>query len=340
MAGLTVAVVSFSAAAVAPVGTAGADQLGATKDQISVVEAQIEAGAGQVHALTLAYEQANLNAGVLAQQVQADQVQLTQLQTRASVSQSLLRREVLLSYTGGTGSNLGAPAGTNDPSIRAEYLQVATGNIHDAVDQYRTQQRQLAAAMANLAQQERASQEAGAAAAGARHQALSQAAAEQAQLDQLQGQLNQFVEAAAIAAQQSQQKAAAAAPAAAAPAPAPTQGLPVNGGLVSVVHSIVAAPAPPAPTPPAPPPATPGYTDAGGVWLQLRECESSDNYAENTGNGFYGAYQFSPQTWTNLGYPGRPDLESHQMQDQAAMRLQAQSGWGQWPACSAALGLH
>jgi hypothetical protein len=340
MAGLTVAVVSFSAAAVAPVGTAGADQLGATKAQISVVEAQIEAGAGQLHTLTLAYQQANLNAGILAQQVQADQVQLNQLQTRVSGSQSLLRREVLLSYTGGTGSNLGAPAGTNDPSIRAEYLQVATGNIHDAVDQYRAQQRQVAAAMANLAQQERASQAAAAATAAARQQALSQAAAEQAQLDQLQGQLNQFVEAAAVAAQQ---KAAAppaptvAAPAVAAPAPAPTQGLPVNGGLVSVVHTIVA---PPAPTPPAPPPATPGYTDAGGVWLQLRECESSDNYAENTGNGFYGAYQFSPQTWTNLGYPGRPDLESHQMQDQAAMKLQAESGWGQWPACSAALGLH
>ena len=40
-----------------------------------------------------------------------------------------------------------------------------------------------------------------------------------------------------------------------------------------------------------------------------------------------------------LGYPGRPDLEPPAMQDQAAMRLQAESGWGQWPACSAALGL-
>jgi hypothetical protein len=75
------------------------------------------------------------------------------------------------------------------------------------------------------------------------------------------------------------------------------------------------------------------------VWLQLRLCESGDNYAENTGNGFYGAYQFSASTWSGLGLPGRPDLASHQMQDQAAMRLQAQSGWGPWPACSAALGL-
>jgi hypothetical protein len=94
-------------------------------------------------------------------------------------------------------------------------------------------------------------------------------------------------------------------------------------------------------TGPAPPPPTPTASPApsGGVWLALRECESSDDYQANTGNGFYGAYQFSQATWTGLGYPGRPDLEPPAMQDQAAQRLQAESGWGQWPACAAALGL-
>jgi hypothetical protein len=75
------------------------------------------------------------------------------------------------------------------------------------------------------------------------------------------------------------------------------------------------------------------------VWLQLRECESGDNYRANTGNGFYGAYQFSQQTWSGLGYPGRPDLEPPALQDQAAIKLQAESGWAPWPACAAALGL-
>src|SRR6266516_4712901 len=28
------------------------------------------------------------------------------------------------------------------------------------------------------------------------------------------------------------------------------------------------------------------------AWHRLRVCESSDNYATNTGNGHYGAYQF------------------------------------------------
>src|SRR5438045_553109 len=35
----------------------------------------------------------------------------------------------------------------------------------------------------------------------------------------------------------------------------------------------------------------------GDVWVQLRWCESGGNYATNTGNGFYGAYQFAAGTW-------------------------------------------
>lgn len=40
-------------------------------------------------------------------------------------------------------------------------------------------------------------------------------------------------------------------------------------------------------------------------WLyKLRMCESGGNYAINTGNGYYGAYQFSAPTWNhyNTGY--------------------------------------
>ncbi len=110
-------------------------------------------------------------------------------------------------------------------------------------------------------------------------------------------------------------------------------------------------PAPPsteAPTTPAPttPPATTTTTTddvhpppAGGVWLELRECESGDNYQADSGNGYYGAYQFSWATWVDLGYPGRPDQEPYWMQDEAAQRLEAMDGWSQWPSCSTALGV-
>ncbi len=84
---------------------------------------------------------------------------------------------------------------------------------------------------------------------------------------------------------------------------------------------------------------TAGATPTAADWLALRLCESGDNYHENTGNGYFGAYQFSQATWTGLGYPGRPDQEPPSMQDQAAATLQAESGWGAWPYCSAAHGL-
>ncbi|HEY3702133.1 MAG TPA: transglycosylase family protein [Acidimicrobiales bacterium] len=78
---------------------------------------------------------------------------------------------------------------------------------------------------------------------------------------------------------------------------------------------------------------------AGGVWGALRACESGGNYSTNTGNGYGGAYQFSQQTWSAMGMSGSPSSASPAQQDAAAQKLQSQSGWGQWPACSAKLGL-
>jgi hypothetical protein len=75
------------------------------------------------------------------------------------------------------------------------------------------------------------------------------------------------------------------------------------------------------------------------VWARLRHCESGGRYDINTGNGFYGAYQFVPSTWRGLGYRGLPHEAPPDMQDEAAQRLQARSGWGQWPACSRRLGV-
>ncbi|MCU1675330.1 MAG: Transglycosylase-like domain protein [Frankiales bacterium] len=74
-------------------------------------------------------------------------------------------------------------------------------------------------------------------------------------------------------------------------------------------------------------------------FARLRMCESSGNYRINTGNGYYGAYQFDLQTWHGLGYGGRPDQASPSTQDAAARRLQADRGWQPWPACSRKLGL-
>lgn len=72
---------------------------------------------------------------------------------------------------------------------------------------------------------------------------------------------------------------------------------------------------------------------------KLRTCESGGNYRANTGNGYYGAYQFALGTWQGLGFSGRPDQADPATQDAAVRKLQARSGWGQWPACSRRYGL-
>ncbi|MGH9127302.1 MAG: transglycosylase family protein [Acidimicrobiales bacterium] len=68
----------------------------------------------------------------------------------------------------------------------------------------------------------------------------------------------------------------------------------------------------------------------GGVWACIRQRESSDNYADNTGNGYYGAYQFLEATWLSLGGTGYPNQAPPAVQDAMAQELQQRSGWGQW----------
>ena len=74
------------------------------------------------------------------------------------------------------------------------------------------------------------------------------------------------------------------------------------------------------------------------IWAKLRKCEAGGRYDANSGNGYYGAYQFSAGTWHSLGYPGLPHQAPPEMQNEAARRLQARSGWGQWPACARRIG--
>lgn len=77
----------------------------------------------------------------------------------------------------------------------------------------------------------------------------------------------------------------------------------------------------------------------GDVWAALRQCESGGNYANKNNPTYRGAYQFSFGTWAAMGGSGDPADASPAEQDLRARILQERSGWGQWPACSAKLGL-
>ncbi len=79
-------------------------------------------------------------------------------------------------------------------------------------------------------------------------------------------------------------------------------------------------------------------TPSAGDWLKLRTCESGGNYATNTGNGYYGAYQFDLGTWASVGGTGLPSNASPATQDALAYRLWQQRGWSPW-TCAAIVGL-
>jgi resuscitation-promoting factor RpfB len=80
-------------------------------------------------------------------------------------------------------------------------------------------------------------------------------------------------------------------------------------------------------------------TPSGSVWDKLAKCESGGNWSINTGNGYYGGLQFSLSTWRAYGGSGLPSNASRERQIAIAKKLQADAGWGAWPACSAKLGL-
>jgi hypothetical protein len=84
--------------------------------------------------------------------------------------------------------------------------------------------------------------------------------------------------------------------------------------------------------------ATARYLDAitppgASVLAAIRSCESGGDYSINTGNGFYGAYQFTALTWLSVGGSGLASEASPREQDERAARLYREQGSSPWPVC-------
>lgn len=128
----------------------------------------------------------------------------------------------------------------------------------------------------------------------------------------------------------------------------PNRPLPANATPPSPAASTAAATSSPAYQPPRPQPVPQVQTVSaptavsGSVWDSIAACESGDNWAINTGNGFYGGLQFTQSTWLGYGggaYASRADLASRDAQIAIAKKVQAGQGWGAWPVCSIKAGL-
>lgn len=67
--------------------------------------------------------------------------------------------------------------------------------------------------------------------------------------------------------------------------------------------------------------------------MAVKTCESGNNYSTNTGNGYYGAWQFDLPSWLANGggaYAATPDQASAAAQDQVAYNYYQSAGWGPW----------
>ena len=81
-------------------------------------------------------------------------------------------------------------------------------------------------------------------------------------------------------------------------------------------------------------------TASDGEWDQVARCESSGNWAINTGNGYQGGLQFARGTWSAFGggqYAPAAHLATREQQIAVAERVLAHQGRGAWPVCGGPL---
>ena len=78
------------------------------------------------------------------------------------------------------------------------------------------------------------------------------------------------------------------------------------------------------------------------TWDKVAACESSGNWAINSGNGFYGGLQFTSSTWAAYGghaYAAQANQATKAQQIAVAEKVLAAQGPGAWPVCSVKAGL-
>ncbi|MFI9786388.1 transglycosylase family protein [Kitasatospora sp. NPDC051984] len=88
--------------------------------------------------------------------------------------------------------------------------------------------------------------------------------------------------------------------------------------------------------------ATGAHAADASTWDKVAQCESTGNWAINSGNGFYGGLQFTNSTWAAFGgtaYAPQANLATKAQQISVAEKVLASQGPGAWPVCSVVAGL-
>ncbi|MEU3463606.1 transglycosylase family protein [Streptomyces sp. NPDC006733] len=78
------------------------------------------------------------------------------------------------------------------------------------------------------------------------------------------------------------------------------------------------------------------------TWDKVAQCESTQDWSINTGNGYYGGLQFANSTWKAYGgtvYASRADLATKSQQIAVAEKVLRGQGPRAWPVCGPKAGL-
>ena len=315
-------------------------------DQVSTLQAQATAISQQLIEAQLRVDTDRQQYSVYSARVAADGLAIAQIgqaigldDQQIAAREALVRQQALRSYMDyGTGSGSATStlfAGNQEHAQAAsEYSSIAVGNITTVVDQLHTAQAQLMSHQVSLRHQ----QDQDRADLATQSTDLTQANAGAAHLSALHSQVTGQL-ATAVANQAAAQAAVATAAVAAAQKQAvrtptttahPVTTIPVTTGTGT------AAPAP------VTPPAGAGANLPDPALNAFLQCviqkESGGNYSINTGNGYYGAFQFSQSTWNvaaqdaGLGYlvGVLPSSASKAEQDTVAVALYALDGGQPW----------
>lgn len=74
-------------------------------------------------------------------------------------------------------------------------------------------------------------------------------------------------------------------------------------------------------------------TAAPHNWDEVAQCESGGDWTTDTGNGFFGGLQFTPETWKSHGGAGLASEASKAEQIMVAEKVLQTQGQGAWPVC-------
>jgi hypothetical protein len=331
-------------------GRAVAESTTSLRAQAAVIAQRIADDEVQLHAAGERYLTASDALSSARATERAAAVALAADARRITGERAAIRRAAIAAFvTAGSNSSLSLvfTAGANDLGSATAYLRAANGELTSAIARFDGDEHERSVELATAHRAAGVATIALAASAADRANAIALLDSARATLGALQGNLARLVaeQAAALAAARARAAAEAA------------QRLAAQQAAAAQAAAQQAAAAPPAPQTPTaaqgsgpptldtatvtPSPTTNGVIPANlsSAFAGIRQCESSDDYSLDTGNGYYGAYQFSASTWSGLGGSGLASAASPAAQDAAALRLYQSSGFSAWPECAAILGL-